>query len=173
MKNPRLIESMTSRKFLVFAFLLFGFGSAATSDSPQKAGHAAPSILVKAVESNEVPLPAEFQMAMYENLVAEIAKSKKFEHVYRDGDQQAAADPNLLTLEVSLQGFKKGSAEARQVTSVAGATSIRALVHLSDGKGQSLLNKNVNGRVLFFGENLRATYNFAKAVAKQVGQGTY
>jgi len=173
MKSSRLIESVTSCAFLVLAFLLLGFGSAAASDSPQKPGHVAASVMVKAVESNEVQLPAEFQMAMYENLVSEIEKSKKFGHVYRDGDQKAAADPNLLTLEVSLQGFKKGSAEARQVTTVAGATSIRALVHLSDGKGQSLLNKNVNGRVLFFGENLRATYNFAKAVAKQVGQGTY
>src|SRR5207302_8610670 len=131
----------------VMALLLPAIGSAAASDSAQTSAHPKPSVQVKAVESNEVKLPAEFQMAMYENLLNEIAKSKKFEHVYRDGDQQAAVDPNLLTLEVSLQGFKKGSAEARQVTTVAGATSIRAQVHLSDGKGQSLLNKNVNGRV--------------------------
>ena len=174
MKNmPMIVSVPFQKRFAVLALLLLGIGSAAASDSPQKTAHVTPSILVKAIESNEVQLPAEFQMAMYENLLAEIAKGKKFEHVYRDGDQQAAGNPNLLTLAVSLRGFKKGSAEARQVTTVAGATSIRALVQLSDSTGHSLLNKEVNGRVLFFGENLRATYNFAKAVAKQVGQGTY
>ena len=157
----------------VMALLLPAIGSAAASDSAQTSTHPKPSVQVKAVESNEVKLPAEFQMAMYENLLDEIAKSKKFEHVYRDGDQQASSNPNLLTLNVTLRGFKKGSAEARQVTTVAGATSIKALVQLSDSQGKALLNKEVNGRVLFFGENLRATYNFAKAVAKQVGQGSY
>jgi len=34
--------------------------------------------------------------------------------------------------------------------------------------GQTLLERDIEGKVRFFGENLRATYNLSKAVAKVV-----
>jgi hypothetical protein len=54
---------------------------------------------------------------------------------------------------------------ARQVTTVAGATSIRVHCEFTDKDGQVLLARDINGKVLIFGGNLKATYDFAKKAA--------
>jgi hypothetical protein len=54
----------------------------------------------------------------------------------------------------------------RQVTTVAGATSITIHCVFSDKEGKSLLESDVKGKVRFFGGNLRATYDFAKKTAR-------
>jgi len=41
-------------------------------------------------------------------------------------------------------------------------------VHITDHAGQSLVDRDVKGKVRFLGENLRATYDFSKSVAKIV-----
>jgi hypothetical protein len=54
---------------------------------------------------------------------------------------------------------------ARQVTTVAGATSVSVHCEFADGDGQLVLARDINGKVRFFGGNLRATYDFAKKAA--------
>jgi hypothetical protein len=54
----------------------------------------------------------------------------------------------------------------RQVTTVAGATSIDVHCQFTDKDGKSLLERDIQGKVRFFGANLRATYNFAKQAAQ-------
>ena len=53
---------------------------------------------------------------------------------------------------------------ARQVTTVAGTTTITVHVRFTDKDGKSLLENDTKGQVRFFGENLRATYDFGKKV---------
>ncbi len=127
---------------------------------------ALPAIQLLRVESDEVRLPPEFQMALYENLLEEINKTGKFRRVIRDGDRTAAQEAGLWTLRSNVSGFKEGSARARQVTTVAGATSIQVHVLVTDAAGKELFKKNVEGKVRFFGENLRVTLNFSRTVAK-------
>jgi hypothetical protein len=86
--------------------------------------------------------------------------------VYRQGDRNAENAPDLVVLQGTLRGFKKGSEEMRQVTTVAGETSITIHCVFSDKNGKSLLEKDVKGNVRFFGANLRATYDFAKKTAQ-------
>lgn len=126
------------------------------------------AIQILKVESDEVKLPPAFQMALYENLIEEVKKTGKFPYVYRDGERAAANVPDLLTLRTIVRGFKQGSARARQVTTVAGATSIKVRVQIATRDGRLLVDRDAEGKVRFFGENLRATYNLAKSIAKIV-----
>jgi hypothetical protein len=85
--------------------------------------------------------------------------------VYREGDRNADNVHDLVVLHSTVRGFKQGSEEARQVTTVAGATSINVDCEFTDQSGKLLVARQIKGKVLFFGGNLRATYDFAKKAA--------
>jgi len=127
---------------------------------------------VEMVQSNEVKLPAEFQVALYENLVQQLQKKRKFEHIYRDGDRNATERPDTIVLHSTVEGFKQGSERERQVTTVAGTTSIRVHCRFSDMEGHTLLERDLKGKVRFFGGNLRATSDFAKKAASAAQEVT-
>jgi hypothetical protein len=123
------------------------------------------AIQVEMIQSDEVSLPAEFQIALYENLIHQLEK-QGFQHVYRAGDRNAMRSTDLVVLHSTVRRFKEGSEMARQVTTVAGATSITVHCQFSSPDGTSLLERDVNGKVRFFGGNLKATYDFAKKAAR-------
>jgi len=126
----------------------------------------ASSIQVLMIQSDEIKLPAEFQISLYENLVQQLEKKGGFQHVYRDGDAAAAGAADLVILHSTVRGFKQGSEMARQVTTVAGATTIDVHCAFTDKSGAALLDSDIKGKVRFFGGNLKATYDFAKKAAK-------
>ena len=128
----------------------------------------ASAIKVEMIQSDEIKLPAEFQVALYENLIQQLGKKASFLRVYRDGDRDAASNPNLVVLRTTVSEFKKGSEEMRQVTTVAGATSITIHCRFINPEGKVLLEKDINGKVRFFGDNLKATYDFAKKASAVV-----
>src|SRR5258706_6451776 len=134
----------------------------AQKNNPAKIKAAA--LQVEMIQSDEIKLPAEFQVALYENLIHQLEK-QGFSHVYRDGDRNAASVAGLVVLRSTVRGFKAGSEKARQVTTVSGATSITVHCQFTRPDGTSLLERDVNGKVRFFGGNLRATYDFAKKAA--------
>ena len=131
----------------------------------------ASAIQVKMIRSDEIKLPAEFQISLYENLVRQLEKQGGFERVYRDGDRRAKDAPDLVILHSTVRGFKEGSERTRRVTTVAGATSITIHCEFKNPDGKVLLEKDVNGKVWFFGGNLRATYDFAKKTARVAHDG--
>ena len=133
--------------------------------SPPAASIKASALQIQQIQADEVKLPAEFQISLYENVIEQVAKTNCFQHVYRDGDHHAGDTADLVTLHSTVTGFKQGSARARQVTTVAGATSIKVHLQFTDKAGKTVLESDVNGQVRFFGENLRATFDFGKKVA--------
>ena len=136
---------------------------------PQKAGpFKSSAIQVLQIQSEDVKLPAEFQMALYENVIEQVDKTKRFQHVYRDGEMNAMNAPDLVTLHCTVTGFTQGSAMARQVTTVAGTTTIAVHMQFTDKDGKRLFENDAKGHVRFFGENLRATYDFGKQVGAVV-----
>jgi hypothetical protein len=153
-----------SNAILWSAVMAVAFAASPSSAQPVKAK--ASAIQVEMIRSDEIKLPAEFQISLYENLVRQLEKQGGFEHVYRDGDRRAADAPDLVVLHSTVRGFKAGSERARRVTTVAGATSITIHCVFNSPDGKVLLEKDVNGKVWFFGGNLRATYDFAKKTAK-------
>jgi hypothetical protein len=156
---------------IVFAcalFLIVGslWGQSASSDSKSAQKVSASSIQVEPMDAGDVPIPPEFRIAIYENLITQIEKTGKFQHVYRSGDKDAASAPDLVTLRTTAQSFTKGSQKKREVTTVSGSTSLTLKVHITDHAGQTIVDRDVQGKVRFMGENLRATYDFSKKVAK-------
>ena len=121
----------------------------------------AAGIQVALIQADEIAVPAEFKVALYENLIHQLQK-RGFQHVYRDGDRSAAGVADLVVLHSTVRHFKPGSEKTRQVTTVAGATSISIHCQFTNPEGQLLLEQDVTGKVRFFGGNLRATYDFAK-----------
>ena len=132
----------------------------------------ASAIQIEPVESNETALPPEFRVGIYENLVAEVGKTGKFQHVYRSGDRAAADAPDLLMVRTRVEGFKLGSQKQREVTTVAGATTIKTSVQVVTRDGRTVVNREVEGKVRFFGGNLNATSDFAKKAAVAIGEVT-
>jgi hypothetical protein len=140
-----------------------GQTSSGASKNVQK--FSASSIQIEPTDSGEVPIPPEFRVAIYENLITQIGKTGKFQHVYRSGDRDAAQAPDLVTLHTAAQAFTKGSQKEREVTTVKGATSLTLKVYITDHAGQTIVDRDVEGKVRFMGENLGATYDFSKKVA--------
>ena len=126
----------------------------------------ASAVQVLMIQSDEIKLPADFQLSLYENLIQQLQKQGGFQHVYRDGDRNAASATDLVVLRSTVRGFKKGSEMARNVTTVAGKTSIDVHCQFTDKDGKTVLERDLNGKVRFFGGNLRATLDFAKKAAK-------
>ena len=139
--------------------------SVATNLSPERW-----SVQVSKVDPGEVNMAASFQIAIYENLVDELNKTKRFEQVFRDADHRAAEIPNLLTLKTTVEKYTPGSETERAVTTVGGATKLAVRTQLCTADGDVVFERTINGNVRFIGSNLRATHNLAHNVAKLIQQ---
>jgi hypothetical protein len=139
--------------------------------APNKNSHAPQwSVQVKMIDPGDVNISASFQIGIYESLVDEVSKTKRFKQVLRDGERTASADPELLILRTTVEKYVAGSETRRAVTTVSGATKLTVRSQLCTRDGQILFDRTVHGKVLFIGSNLRATHNLARNVAKTIKQ---
>lgn len=145
-------------------FTIFFATSEARAQEKPAAKMKASAIQVMMIQSDEIRLPAEFQVSLYENLIQQLQKTG-FQHVYRDGDRHSANAADIVILNGTVRGFKEGSERLRQITTVAGATAIQVHCAFTDKDGKTLLEQDIQGNVRFFGGNLRATLDFAKKAA--------
>ncbi len=155
------------RRVAIFlaSFAAFTAPALRAQEKPPVKKMKASAIRVTMIESNEIKLPAEFQVSLYEDLIGQLQKKGGF-HIYREGDRNSENAADLVTLRTTVRGFKEGSERLRQVTTVAGATSINVHCAFTDKDGKALLEQDIKGNVRFFGGNLRATYDFAKKTAQ-------
>jgi hypothetical protein len=65
----------------------------------------ASAIQVEMIHSDEIKLPAEFQVSMYEDLIRQLQKKGGFAHVYREGDHTAASASDLVILRSNVTGL--------------------------------------------------------------------
>jgi hypothetical protein len=149
-----------------FVLLMLCFAGQLRAQTTQLAKMKASAVEVKIIPSDELTLPPEFQVSLYENLIEQLRKRAVFPQVYRDGDRNAGNAPGLITLECTVVKFKKGNETLREVTTIAGATSIKLRCEFTDKDGNSLLVRDITGKVRFFGSSLKATYDFAKKTTK-------
>ena len=131
------------------------------------------SVQVDQVDPGNVGLAYSFQIAIYENLVEELKKTKQFQQVFRDGDVRAGEVPNLLVLKTTVEKYTPGSETRRAVTTVSGATKLTVRSQLFTREGKVVFERTVNGDVRFFGSNLRATQNLARNIAKTIKQSSW
>jgi hypothetical protein len=131
------------------------------------------SVQVSTVEDGGVTnLEPAFNVAIYENLLEELSKTKRFRRVYRSGDRNASQSPDLLILETTVESYQPGSETRRAVTTVSGATKLKVRSQLCTRDGEVVLEKSVGGDVRLFGGNLRATLNLAHNVANSLRRAT-
>ena len=150
----------------VFVLLTLSFAGQLRAEAKQPAKMKASAIEVKMIPSDELTLPPDFQVSLYENLIAQLRKRAVFPGVYRDGDRNAGNVADLITLQCTVVKFKKGNETLREVTTIAGATSMTLRCEFTDKDGNTLLVRDITGKVRFFGGSLKATYDFAKKAAK-------
>jgi uncharacterized protein DUF4410 len=150
--------------FYMILVMLAAVALYADDKSPSKVK--ASVIKVEMVESEGVELPVEFQVALYENLIQQLKKNSGFARILRDGDRNTRDIPDLIVMRSTVTSFKEGSERKRQVTTVAGATSMTVHCQFRDSSGNVLLERDIKGKVNFFGGNLKATYDFAKKAAR-------
>lgn len=139
--------------------------SAADAAKPKLAASA---IQIAMVDAGDVPIPAEFRYAVYERLVQQVRDSGTFQKVYRTGDRTADGVPDLITLHTKVEAFKEGSQTTRELVTVLGATKVDITVSITARDGHELVNRQLTGRVRFFGENLGVTNDLAKRITKVV-----
>jgi hypothetical protein len=161
-KSTRLLIGLLSLAAVVFFMARTTSAQAAAASTPTVK---ASSIQVLMVQSDEVKLPIAFQLSLYEQLIEQLTKTGKFQHIYRDGDKGAGDASGLVVLQSNVYGFKEGSEEKRQVTTVSGATQIKVHIKFVDKSGKVVFEQDVTGKVRFIGGNLRATFDFAKKAA--------
>jgi hypothetical protein len=128
------------------------------------------SVQIDKVDSGDVDIEPAFRVSIYENLVDELGKTKRFQQVFRDSDRTTSAVPSLLILKTTVQKYTAGSETRRAVTTVSGATKLTVRSQLCTRGGEVIVDRAVDGNVRFFGSNLRATHNLARNVAKTVKQ---
>jgi len=130
------------------------------------------SVQVDPVSAGDVNLDPAFRVAIYENLLVELDKTKQFKQVFRSGDRRANETPGVLILKTTVENFTPGSETKRAITTVAGATKLKVRSQLCTPDGKVPLEKVVDGNVRFFGGNLRATHNLAQHVAATIKRST-
>ena len=126
------------------------------------------SLQVERIDPGNLNLAHSFQVAIYENLLEELNKTKRFKQVLREGDSKASEIPDLLILKTTVEKYTPGSETRRAVTTVSGATKLTVRSQLSTRDGKIVLDRTVQGNVRFFGSNLRATHNLARNIAKGI-----
>ena len=157
---------------VVLPSLLLAQGPKATSSSNNNSSAGQWSVLVDKVDPGDANLAPSFQIAIYESLLDELSKTKRFKQVLRDGDRNASQVPNLLILKTTVQKFSAGSETRRAVTTVSGATKLTVRGQLLTRDGKIVLERTVEGNVRFMGSNLRATHNLARNMSKTIKQST-
>jgi hypothetical protein len=128
----------------------------------------ASAVLVEPVDSGDVNIPAEFRLAIYEDIVKKLEASGIYARVFRSGDHRADGIAGLVTLSTEVEKFKAGNQPERELVTVLGATTVKLSVKLSTRDGAILVDKEVEGKVRFFGENLGVIHDAAKRITEML-----
>jgi hypothetical protein len=130
------------------------------------------SVQVDRVDPGATAVDPCFSDAIYENLLRQLSKSKRFKDVLRTGDRNANDVSGVLVLKTIVEKYSPGSETRRAVTTVTGATRLRVHIQLVTRNGRVVLDRTVGGDVRFIGDNLKATSKVANNTAKILKRST-
>lgn len=135
---------------------------------PTQAARGSWSVKIDQVDPGDVNIEPAFRIAIYENLVDALTKTKQFKQVLRSGERSIDSLSDLLILKTTVGAYTPGSETRRAVTTLSGATKLRVRSQLCTRDGNVVLETLVDGNVRFFGSNLRAAHNLARNVADRI-----
>ena len=133
------------------------------------------TITVAAITSQGVPVPAEYRMLIYEQLVRRLREEGRYSAVYRDGDDEPEAACSKYNLVLTLNAFKKGNAAVRASTGpvgfFVGATKLRFELQLQDMNGKTVFHKALQASQRGDTDSLNIADKIAKELTKQIKNG--
>ncbi len=172
--KPKWIFCVAASITIAFAFSGRLAGqTAVVGSSPGSSVGTEWSVQVERIDPGQLDLARSFQVAIYENLLDELNKTKRFTQVLREGDSKASGLPNLLILKTTVVKYTRGSETQRAVTTVKGATKLTVQSQLLTRDGKIVFDRTVQGNVRVFGSNVRATHNLARNIAKVIKQSAW
>ena len=151
------------------------FGSDSTIEAVEQpkstcaGGQVQPSTLkILTISSEGVPVPAEYKVLLYEQLVRRLTEEAGYEHIFRDGDSSKGAACPELSLAINVEAFNKGNAVFRASTGLlgmfVGTTSLKFHMTLRDASGQNVIDKELKKSERGDSENLDVADDIAKNV---------
>jgi hypothetical protein len=119
-----------------------------------------------------MPLPTEYKVLLYEQLLRRLQLDAGFEHVFRDGDRSPAAACPSVTLALTVNAFTKGNAVLRASSGplgfFLGATSLKFHVALLDDQGKIVFQKDLKASQRGDSESLDVADSIAKTLTKKL-----
>jgi hypothetical protein len=143
------------------------------------------SVQVEQVDCSDASPDSCFGAAIRENLLGELAKTKKFKQVLGSDDRKTNDVPDLLILKTTVQEYSPSGEPHRASlddvgllgvipglflrfwgrTAVSGVTKVKVRIQLYTQKGHLILEDVVGGNVQSIGGNLRDPRKLARHIA--------
>jgi hypothetical protein len=130
------------------------------------------TITVLPVSASGMPVPAEYRVLLYEQLLRRLHKDGSSYAIYRGGEQDPKAICSEFTLKITLTAFKKGNGVVRAASGLvglfAGVTSLELNVRLTNNKGEAVFERNIKTSIRGDNESLDLADIAAKSTLKKV-----
>ena len=130
------------------------------------------TITVLPVDASRIPVPAEYRVLLYEQLLRRLHKDGSSYAIYRGGDENSNAICPEFTLKIILTSFKKGSGVVRAASGLvglfAGVTSLELNVRLTNNKGEAVFERKIKTSIRGDNESLDLADIAAKSTLKKV-----
>jgi hypothetical protein len=119
-----------------------------------------------------MPVPAEYRVLLYEQLLRRLHKDGSSYAIYRGGEQNSNAICSEFTLKIILTAFKKGNGVVRAASGLvglfAGITSLDLNVRLTNNKGEAVFEREIKTSRRGDNESLDLADIAAKSTLKKV-----
>lgn len=145
---------------------------AATKAEAQNQGAQKWSIEVDSVDSADVNPDRGFAAAIYENLLEELAKTKQFKQLLREGDHSMDEVPDILVLKTTVQKYNSGNQRRGGLTTPDEATKLNAHIQLFAPDNRLVLDQVVVDSVRLNDTRWRTAHNLARASAFTLTKAT-
>jgi len=130
--------------------------------------------LLASVDVSGMVLPAEYRTLFYEQLLADLQRTRPSDSWFRAGDTSAGPGCTALTLRITLVGFKKGNRALRASTGplgmFLGTTKISFAAELDDRSGKIIWTANLKKSKRGDSDSMNVTQNIANAISKRIGK---
>jgi hypothetical protein len=145
--------------------------------SCQTSGGAPPdTIQVAAIAVQGEPVPAEYRVLLYEQLLRQLRKEGSFTGVYRVGDDAPAAACPKYSLVLTVNAFKKGNAAVRASIGplgfFVGTTTMKFHVQVQDLNRKMLFDKDIQASERGDSDSLNVANKIAKSLTKSLNKAT-
>jgi hypothetical protein len=138
--------------------------------------YSANTIRVTSIAVQGEPVPTEYKVLLYDQLLDQLREQGIFAGIYRAEDDSNAAECPQYVLTVTVDAFKKGNAALRASTGpvgfFVGTTSFKVQSRAEDSHGKVLFDKNFHVSERGDTESLNVTGKIAKTVTRNLKKAT-